>query len=310
MKKRTSPILNAVILMVCLAVTPSFGQTAPAKGTSLEEQANEAYQAQQWSAAVKAYREITKAKQDSPLAWYRLAVSLRKLGDFNQARLALKWSEATGLPSLQADSERIRLDVAAGTLEAAFQDLDRALDAGFFQVDILESDSDLGPLRADPRFAKALERARKNQKPCAYSPENRQFDFWVGDWNVVTTAGQVPAGTSKIELILGDCVVLENWTGRSGGTGKSFNIYDKDKKRWEQTWVDARGDTIFFFGGLKDGVMDYYTEDIPQPNGTRLRRHLQFFSQGADKVRQFSQGSTDGGKTWNVEYDLTYLRTK
>jgi len=27
-------------------------------------------------------------------------------------------------------------------------------------------------------------------------------------------------------------------------------------------------------------------------------------------VRQFSQGSTDGGKTWNVEYDFTYVRKK
>jgi hypothetical protein len=25
-------------------------------------------------------------------------------------------------------------------------------------------------------------------------------------------------------------------------------------------------------------------------------------------VRQFSQGSTDGGKTWHIEYDFTYLR--
>jgi hypothetical protein len=25
-------------------------------------------------------------------------------------------------------------------------------------------------------------------------------------------------------------------------------------------------------------------------------------------VRQFSQGSSDGGKTWHVEYDLTYTK--
>jgi hypothetical protein len=28
------------------------------------------------------------------------------------------------------------------------------------------------------------------------------------------------------------------------------------------------------------------------------------------KVRQFSRGSTDGGKTWTVEYDFTYTRKK
>jgi hypothetical protein len=57
-------------------------------------------------------------------------------------------------------------------------------------------------------------------------------------------------------------------------------------------------------------VMDFYTDEIPQSDGTRLKRHLQFFKVGADKVRQFSQGSTDDGKTWTVEYDLTYNRKK
>jgi hypothetical protein len=65
---------------------------------------------------------------------------------------------------------------------------------------------------------------------------------------------------------------------------------------------------IHFYGALKESVMDFSTDDIPQPDGTKLRRHLQFFNLGPDKVRQFSQGSKDGGKTWSVEYDITYLR--
>jgi hypothetical protein len=66
----------------------------------------------------------------------------------------------------------------------------------------------------------------------------------------------------------------------------------------------------FFYGGLKDGVMDYWTDEIPQPGGPPLKRHLQFFKLGPDKVRQFSQGSTDGGETWKPEYDFTYIRKK
>jgi hypothetical protein len=54
--------------------------------------------------------------------------------------------------------------------------------------------------------------------------------------------------------------------------------------------------------------MDYWTDDLPQPDGTKLKRHLQFFKLGPDSVRQFSQGSSDGGKSWQVEYDFTYIR--
>ena len=124
-------------------------------------------------------------------------------------------------------------------------------------------------------------------------------------------ASGVTAGSSRIEKELGDCVIWENWTSANTTyAGKSYNVYNPVLKRWEQFWVDNVGGTIYFSGGLKDGVMDFYTDDITQPDGTKLKRHLQFFSLAPDKVRQFSQGSTDGGKTWKVEYDLTYTRKK
>jgi len=167
----------------------------------------------------------------------------------------------------------------------------------------------LEALRTDSGFATLVEQAKRNQTPCEYSAENRQFDFWIGDWNVVPTGGGLPQGASHIAKELGGCTIWENWTSLGTGyTGKSYNVYNPNLKRWEQFWVDNAGGMIHFYGGLKDGVMDYWTEDIPQLDGTKLRRHLQFYNQGPDKVRQFSQGSTDGGKTWHVEYDLTYLR--
>lgn len=45
--------------------------------------------------------------------------------------------------------------------------------------------------------------------PCKSKPECRQFDFWVGEWDVQNPQGQ-PAGTSSVRLILGDCVIFEN----------------------------------------------------------------------------------------------------
>ena len=128
---------------------------------------------------------------------------------------------------------------------------------------------------------------------------------------MTTTQGGIPAGDSTIELILEDCVVQENWKSQNGPySGKSYNIYNQAQKRWEQYWVDNVGGNIFFYGGLKDGVMDYFTDEIPQTGGPALKRHLQFIPTGSDKVRQFSRGSTDGGKTWIVEYDFTYTRKK
>ena len=45
--------------------------------------------------------------------------------------------------------------------------------------------------------------------------------------------------------------------------------------------MDNAGGNIFFPGELKDRVMDCWTEEIPQPEGTKQKRHLQFFPVGA-----------------------------
>jgi len=247
-----------------------------------------------------------------PRAWYRLGVSLNKIGENDKAIEAFEKGRTLGLPPQFAEYGIAVVFASKKDKDKAFEHLEKAAQNGLSQPDQLSADPDLADLKSDARFAEILEEVRRNQKPCASTTENRQFDFWLGEWRVVTTQGETPAGDSKIELILGDCVIQENWTsgGNVGYSGKSYNIYNAALKRWEQCWVDNAGGNIFFYGGLKDGVMDYWTDQIPQSDGKRLKRHLQFIKLGPDTVRQFTRGSNDDGKTWFVEYDFTYNRKK
>ncbi len=144
--------------------------------------------------------------------------------------------------------------------------------------------------------------------PACSAPEHRQFDFWVGDWDV--TMGGKPAGESQVEKILRGCAIFENWTGAGGGEGKSFNIYDATRKRWQQTWVDASGGLIEFYGELRDGNMCYTTGSPTRgPDGVRRQTlgRMTYFPQGG-QVRQLWEQSTDGGKTWTVAFDGLYTR--
>jgi len=283
--------------------TDSVGQVAA--------EAASAYDAKNWSEAVKLYSQIV-ATAPNPRAWYRLGVSLNKTGEKDKAIEAFEKGRALGLPPQFAEYGIATVFASKRDKDRAFEHLEKAAQNGLSQPDQLSTDTDLAELKSDARFTKILEMVTHNQKPCAYAAENRQFDFWLGEWSVVTSKGETAAGDSRIELILEDCVVQENWTsaGNIGYSGKSYNIYNAALKRWEQYWVDNTGGNIFFYGGLKDGAMDYWTDEIPQPDGKKLKRHLQFIKLGPDKVRQFSQGSNDGGKTWFVEYDFTYNRKK
>ena len=146
------------------------------------------------------------------------------------------------------------------------------------------------------------------QSPCKSRPEYRQFDFWVGEWDVRNPQGQ-QAGTNSVQLILGDCVVFENWTGARGGQGKSFNVYNAAKGKWQQTWVDNSGAVLELTGEYKDDQMRLAGETKGRDGKVTLER-LTFTKLGDGGVRQLWEQSTDGGKTWTVAFDGTYARRK
>ena len=305
-------IANVVFGTVLFGAIPVvLGAYVTAQTVSAAAEANAAYEAKNWAKSAWLYEAMVNAHPETPRLWFRLATSQQEMGQLDQALRTMEQGLKAGVPPIFAEFSIASIYAQKGDKENAFDHLQKALDSGYNRPEQFDADPHLASLRGDPRFAKMRQQAELNLKPCATTPENRQFDFWLGEWNVETTQGGVPAGQSKIELILGDCVVQENWQSDGNPySGKSYNMYNAARKRWEQYWVDNSGGNIFFYGGLNDGVMDYWTDEIPQPGGPNLKRHLQFIKLTPDKVRQFSQGSTDGGKTWKPEYDFTYVRKK
>jgi len=301
--------LVALVCLLCLTLVPCFAtvQTPPA---SLDDSAAErAYVSNDWRSAEAAYAGLTQKDATNARYWYRLGVAQKNLHEFDQALASFVKAESAGVPKYLILYAQAETQALKGDSLAAFSLLDQALAAGYANSDQLSSDPDLAALRTDTRFRKILDQAARAQTPCKYAPEHRQFDFWIGEWSVTTAKGGLPAGDSRIEVALGDCVIVENWTSKNSTyAGKSYNVYNAADKRWEQFWVDNSAGMIHFTGGLKDGVMDFYTADLPQPDGTTLLRHLRFFPLGPDQVRQYSQGSTDHGKSWTDEYDFIYTR--
>ncbi|MBI1341420.1 MAG: hypothetical protein GC171_00650 [Terrimonas sp.] len=149
--------------------------------------------------------------------------------------------------------------------------------------------------------------------PCS-APEYRQFDFWIGEWDVYSNANGNLAGKSKISLLLDSCVILEEWTSANLTqgivyTGKSFNKYNPSTKQWQQTWVDnVGGSTEFLRGEAGKDKMTFYADHVKDKKGNDFFRRLTFYKLGADIVRQHGEKSTDNGKTWQTEYDLEYRR--
>jgi tetratricopeptide (TPR) repeat protein len=299
----------------CLALLFTAGSLSPplrADAAADPAAADAAYRAHEWARAAPLYQALARTQPDSFLYALRLAECLRHGGERERALASYEQALAHGAPASEVQYGIALTRAAGGDAEGAFTALTAAVRQGHGRPDLMRAEPALERLKPDARFAALLAQAQHNQAPCGSRAESRQFDFWVGDWQVVSSAEHTLVGKSHIERTIGECVIWENWTslGESGYTGKSYNVYNPDLKRWEQFWVDNQGGMIHFYGALIEGVMDFRTDPIPQPDGKTLRRRLRFYHLGPDRVRQFSEGSTDDGKTWSTEYDFTYDRAR
>jgi tetratricopeptide (TPR) repeat protein len=297
--------MRLVLLMISILVMQQAAQ-AQAATPEMKSEANGFYQHQDWANAAKAYESITKLEPQNAAAWNRLGASLLSLGKYDRAVETLKRALEINPRQLNTMYNLAGAYARLNDKEKAYDWLDKAVQAGFGQPQLMTTDDDLLSLRNEARFKDLVSKAQANATPCAAQAVNRQFDFWVGEWNVESTQGGQQIGTSSVQLILGSCVVFENWTGAGGVSGKSFNVYNAQKGKWQQTWVDDHGSVLELTGEYKDGKMMYTGESVAQ--NTRTLHRLTFFDLPNKRVRQFWEISTDGGKTWTVSFDGTYVR--
>lgn len=138
--------------------------------------------------------------------------------------------------------------------------------------------------------------------PGCPSEEHRQFDFWVGEWEVFNPEGD-KVGENTITKVLDGCALHENWISESPFRGNSYNIYDASRGVWHQSWVDNTGTLLRLEGGLKDGAMELAGET--QSDKGRLLNRIRW-TQEEEDVRQVWQVSQDDGENWQTIFDGLY----
>ncbi len=79
----------------------------------------------------------------------------------------------------------------------------------------------------------------------------REFDFWVGNWNIRNPSDQ-PAGVSVISKVLSGCAITEFF---AGGAGQSLNVYDATTDTWNQFYLFPSPGISLLRGGLVSGEM-------------------------------------------------------
>jgi len=161
-------------------------------------------------------------------------------------------------------------------------------------------------------FIAATLAAGQGAPPCL-TEKAKQFDFWVGTWDLewVDAQGQKQKGTNTINKILGGCVIEENFStvGANPYLGKSHSVYDAVDGKWKQTWVDSGGGYLDFSGGFEGGEMTLSRVGT-DPKGNKIMQRMVFSEIRNDSLLWNWESSADNGKTWKNNWKINYKKRK
>jgi tetratricopeptide (TPR) repeat protein len=280
-------------------------------------EADSLYNEAKWAEARSEYKILLSDTSINSAAWNRLGNCNYHLGHLDEAMENFERSlRFTTNKLLKANiySRMAKVYVRRNQQTSAVRLLDSAYVYGYSNSDELDNLPEFKSLIGTEGFLTLRDSVYKRGYPCSADPQFRDFDFWVGHWDVHQTGSNLPVGHSVIEKIAGECAILENWTSeRFSYNGKSINYFDSKNSAWEQVWVGSEGgkDYVHYFhnGHYRDKIMQFDFEEKDE-SGNIQKGRFSFFNLSADRVRQLQEISKDGGNSWTTVYDFTYERIK
>jgi ketosteroid isomerase-like protein len=157
----------------------------------------------------------------------------------------------------------------------------------------------VGTLQILPLYA-------ETSKPVTCSvPAYRNFDFWLGEWDVFEVGGSTREARATVTRIQNDCGLREQYDGVDGSSGESMSMYDPSTAEWQQTWLSNRGQVVFIHGNLEGQAMILSGTDH-RAGSQRLVRGV--WKPEGEGVRETAETSSDGGKTWTPWFDLSFRK--
>ncbi|MEM7482066.1 MAG: tetratricopeptide repeat protein [Acidobacteriota bacterium] len=293
--------LSFSVAVVLLTNTALWAQENPASPQTPAEKAQALLTAEKWPQAIAAFEALTEASPDDPQAWFGLAQARHGAGDYGAAVVAYGRAADAGFSAPRTLFQGARALAAAGRAEEAVARLGELADTGAKVAAAVRADADLSKLAARRDFQAVLTRLT----PCS-EDEFHQFDFWLGEWDVVNQQSGATGAINRISAVHGGCALHEQYEN-GAYVGSSLNGYDATTGRWYQFWSDNQGTVLRLMGEWDGKSMVMQSAPAPDPQASPLNR-ISWTPNQDGTVRQHWETSTDDGKTWTTAFDGLYTK--
>ncbi len=157
MTRPRTPLLCLLLLCFATALPAQEGSAGKPDLKQLRKEADAAVQASDFATATAAFRKICESNPKDGDAWHMLGYSLHASGKLDEA-LPIHKKAAEFPSSAPASTYNIAcVHALQGRTDDAFVSLEKAIELGFGDDDLLATDKDLESLRKDERFTKLVQ---------------------------------------------------------------------------------------------------------------------------------------------------------
>ena len=143
------------------------------------------------------------------------------------------------------------------------------------------------------------------QQPNCTTPEFRQFDFWLGEWEMRDRASGTVLGRAKVEKLSNGCMMREEWISSGGASGSNLSSYHAPEKGWQMASAFANAPLLISQGQFSNGQLVF----VGQAQQWMVRI-VWAATDDPSRVKQTWENSSDGGKTWTMTFDAICVRLK
>ena len=160
--------------------------------------------------------------------------------------------------------------------------------------------------------------ASDSPSPCP-EPEAHQFDFWIGDWEVVNQfiqddgSWQVQGrATNRVYPVLDGCAIIEHWEGVLGPRplyGFSIRAFNPQSRQWDLllNWPSPNRPTFGKLQGVfTHGRGEFFSRRAGQ-DGKEMRIRYSFADISPDAFRWDAARSEDG-RNWFTHWIMEFTR--
>ena len=137
-------------------------------------------------------------------------------------------------------------------------------------------------------------------------PQHRQFDFWIGTWDVNNASG-TKVGTNTISSTLNGCLITEKWVSESGNIGTSYNYFDVSDSTWNQVYIDNVGTVLLLKGQFVNEKM-ILSSDLVKTSTNEYRNRITWSQDSTGNVTQLWEILDVNDSLLQVAFEGTYIR--